>query len=409
MPTCNIHEIFIFGRILFAFYRYVCIGTQPLSSRFFNKTYPHSVPVLEMMQDSLNGKGFGHVKAIMSHYTDVLVPIQKPSEGGFKENLIPAMTQQCQYIKKHDAPIGLDIFPLLNANDLFNNDTEFAFFDNNSTSVFKDGDKTYSNIFEVMYDQFVVALGKVGCPNATIIVGEIGWPTDGIRDGNVPNAQRFHQGLAKFIASNKGTPRRPGPIDAYIHNLADENAINKKAGSFMRHWGIYQFDGQPKFNIDFEGRGRTDTLVSAIGITHMPKRWCIYNNLTTNGDGSYPYQDLNELYDKACKIADCTAADPGGSCSILSYPQRISYGFNMGFQGLSQKVLNNSCDYKGYGKIVSEDPSTPTCKFPVEILAAENPNFTGMTHKSVAHALRPIFRSMIAIMQFFFIFLTLIW
>ncbi|XP_027155542.1 glucan endo-1,3-beta-glucosidase 5-like [Coffea eugenioides] len=122
-------------------------------------------------------------------------------------------------IQSYNAPIGLDVFPLLSVNDLFNGDTEFTFFEHKSTSVFKDRDKTYSNGFEVMYDMFDVALEKVGCPNMTIIIDAIGWPTDGIKDGNIPNAQRFHQGLAKFVASKKGTPRRPGPVDVYIRNL----------------------------------------------------------------------------------------------------------------------------------------------------------------------------------------------
>ncbi|KAL3527886.1 hypothetical protein ACH5RR_012542 [Cinchona calisaya] len=387
-------------------FRYVYIGTQPLSRRFFNQSFANCTEVLERTQKALS-KNFGHVKATISHYTDVLIPVQKPSEAEFKDELKPVMARQCQFLKKNDAPIGVDIFPLLAVNDLFNYDTEFAFFENNSTSVFQDGNKTYSNVFEVMYDQYDAALEKLGCPNMTIVVGEIGWPTDGIPEGNVVNAKRFHQGLAKCIASNKGTPRRPGPIDAYIHNLADENANNKLAGTFMRHWGIYKFDGQPKFNIDFEGDGRDNTMVSAIGITHMPKRWCIYNNLTTNASGSYPSHDLNALFSNACRIGDCTATEPGGSCSNLSYPQRISYGFNMGFQGLSQKVLNSTCDYDGYGKIVSEDPSTESCVFPVEILAAEIPNFTGTVQKSPAYALRPLSRSIIPIVQFLFIFFNL--
>nr|XP_027076849.1 glucan endo-1,3-beta-glucosidase 8-like [Coffea arabica] len=381
-------------------FMYVCIGTQPLSITFSNQTYPEAIQVLDWTQRALNLINKSEIKATMSHFTDVLIPVKKPSEGAFRANLEPNMTRSCQILQSNNAPIGLDVFPLLSVNDLFNGDTEFAFFENNSTSVFKDGDKTYSNVFEVMYDMFDVALEKVGCPNMTIIVDAIGWPTDGIKDGNIPNAQRFHQGLAKFVASKKGTPRRPGPIDAYIHNLSDENKINKSAGSFRRHWGIYKFDGQPKFNFDLQGLGRDVKLVPAVGITHMPKRWCIVNGDVGNDIDNTTRENFLDACDST---VDCTAMEAGASCSNLTETQKLSYVFNMGFQTAAQNVYNKSCYYNGYGKIVSDDPSTPFCTFPVEILAAEIPNFNGYA-RSLAHALKPSSISlMIAIMQTLFI------
>ncbi|XP_027177703.1 glucan endo-1,3-beta-glucosidase 8-like [Coffea eugenioides] len=388
-------------------FTYVCVGTMPLSTRFFNQTYPEAIQVLDWMQQALKLMNKSDIKATMNHFTDVLIPVKKPSEAAFRKDLEPNITRSCQILQSYNAPIGVVIFPLLNVNDLFNGDTEFAFLENNSTSVFKDGDKTYSNVIEVMYDMFDVALEKVGCPNMTIIIDAIGWPTDGIKDGNIPNAQRFYQGLAKFVASKKGTPRRPGPIDVYLHNLSDENKINKNAGSFMRHWGIYKFDGQPKFNFDLQGLGHDVKLVPAIGITHMPKRWCIFNDRYASDIGKVAYNVFDDQAKYACDTADCTALDPGGSCSNLTYIQRLSYAFNVGFQKAAQSVYNKSCYYKGYGKIVSDDPSTPSCTFPVEILAAEIPNFSGYA-QSLAHALKPSSISlMIAVVQTLFICFTL--
>ncbi|CDP12873.1 unnamed protein product [Coffea canephora] len=370
-------------------------GLQVLSD-LSNK---EAIQVLDWTQRALNLMNKSEIKATMSHFTDVLIPIKKPSEGAFRADLEPNMTRSCQILQSYNAPIGLDVFPLLSVNDLFNGDTEFAFFENNSTSVFKDGDKTYSNVFEVMYDMFDVALEKVGCPNMTIIIDAIGWPTYGIKDGNIPNAQRFHQGLAKFVASKKGTPQCPSPIDVYIRNLSNENKINKSTGSFKRHWGIYKFDGQPKFNFDVQGLGRDVKLVPTVGITHMPKRWCIINGDIANDINNTIREKFLDAHDS---IVDCTAMEAGASCSNLTETQQLSYVFNMGFRKVAQNVYNKSCYYNGYGKIVSDDPSTPSCTFPVEILATEIPNFNGYA-RSLAHALMPSSISlMIAVVQMLF-------
>ncbi|KAK4371408.1 hypothetical protein RND71_010883 [Anisodus tanguticus] len=54
-----------------------------------------------------------------------------------------------------------------------------------------------------------------------------------------------------MIASNKGTPLRPGPIDAFLHSLSDENEFRLMFGAFQRHWAIYDADRNPKYKIDF--------------------------------------------------------------------------------------------------------------------------------------------------------------
>lgn len=39
-----------------------------------------------------------------------------------------------------------------------------------------------------------------------IIVGEIGWPTEGRKNANPQNANRFYEGLMKKIVTKQGTP-----------------------------------------------------------------------------------------------------------------------------------------------------------------------------------------------------------
>lgn len=352
------------------FYRYITVGSQPFSSTYFNKTYYEAVDVLKYFQTVLKEDEYfssRNIKATMSHFTDILKEVKNPSEGDFRLEIKDYMIRSCQLLYEDNAPVWLDIFPIYNVKRLFNNDLEFAFFNNNSTSTFMDGNYRYNNIFEVMHDTFVHALRKGRIYNLTIIIGQVGWPTDGLDGANITNAQRFHKGFIQHIMNGKGTPLHPSPIDAYIHSLSDESKLNIIRGGFIRHWGIYKFDGKPKYDIDFSGRNRDIKPVTGKGITHMPKRWCVFNNIETVD----VEKKLKVLYEKACNESDCTSMEPGGSCSNLEFPHNISYAFNMFFQSKSQKVDEEGCDFDGFGKIVPDDPSTEKCLFPVEILSAE--------------------------------------
>ncbi|CAI9118703.1 OLC1v1020303C1 [Oldenlandia corymbosa var. corymbosa] len=389
-------------------FKYLYIGFQPLSTKFGPIIYNTTADVLERMQKALVKEKLG-ITATMSHYTDILnyETLKKPSMAEFKPDLKNILSRICKTLQSSNSTFGIDIFTILNVQEHFNNVTEFAFFDNNSTFRIQDGNLTYTNAFEAMYDSTVWALEKLGFPDLPVSVGATGWPTDGTEESTPENAQRYLQGLANFLMSNKGTPKRPGiSIDAYIHNLADENSVRTLSGNFTRHFGIYKFDGTPKFNLDLQGKQRPVMPVSAIGITHMPTRWCILDVLKIDSD-KIPYETLDRFYNSSCKRADCTPMSPGGSCASLKYPLNYSFAFNIAFQATSQKVQgNSSCDFGGYGVIVADDPSTGKCIFPVEIIPAETSNFLGQrTSSSQPVGIRPSSSSLTVILQFLFILL----
>ena len=56
-----------------------------------------------------------------------------------------------------------------------------------------------------------MSLKKNGFGHMPIVVGQVGWPTDGGVNATVSNAKRFIQGLVNHVISNKGTALRPGP------------------------------------------------------------------------------------------------------------------------------------------------------------------------------------------------------
>ncbi|XP_022843010.1 glucan endo-1,3-beta-glucosidase 8-like [Olea europaea var. sylvestris] len=349
--------------------KYVNVGAEPFSPSFWNQTNFGAVDALRFIQDALNEIGYGDkTKATIPHLTDVLKPNHtKPSDAEFRDDIKEKMIESLQILQENNSPFVMDVFPIYFVRQN-NMDVEFAFVDGHSTYFVEDDNGlNYTNLFDFIYDSFLWAMKKAGTPDLKLVVGQIGWPTDGYPDANIANAERFYKSLLPKVASNKGTPLRPGvPIDIYIHSLSDENKMKVKFGAFQRHWGIYRNDGEPKFKIDLSGQGRDVYPTSAKGVTYMPKRWCIFNGDTSN------LTKVKYAFEQACLVGDCTSLSPGGSCSHLDFNQNVSYAFNRFFQTKSQKERDDPCEFDGLGKVVPDNPSTGACIFPVEVLAAES-------------------------------------
>ncbi|KAG8373287.1 hypothetical protein BUALT_Bualt11G0008200 [Buddleja alternifolia] len=347
--------------------KYLHVGIEPFSLLFRNRTFDNAVDVFRLVQQVLVQKYGDKIKASTPHFTDVLIPnITKPSDAEFRPDLTEKMNIFVRLLRSHNSPFVMNIFPIHYVAQ--NNwDIEFSFIENRSNfSVYDEKTKlVYRNAFEFAYDSFLTAIAKAGAPDLTLMVGQIGWPTDGYPGANTSNAERFYRELLPYLKSKKGTPLRPGvSIDVYLHSLVDENMNWITYGSFQRHWGVYRSNGEPKYKIDFTGNGQDIYPTTAKGVILMPKRWCVYNGRTNN------LKDVNEQFNMACSAADCTALSPGGSCSHLNFNQNVSYAFNRYFQSKAQSSTD-ACDFKGFGMIVPDDPSDGTCKFQVEILAAD--------------------------------------
>ncbi|PIN13144.1 Glucan endo-1,3-beta-D-glucosidase [Handroanthus impetiginosus] len=353
----------------------VHVGADPFSKFYQNTTYDNANDALRKIQEALAADGYENVTATISHFTDVLKPnIKKPSEADFRQDLKPKMLEFIRIINDSNAPFVLNMFPIYYVSE-HKWDIEFSFIDNKSNFSIEDNGRIYRNVFEFVYDSFLFALQKVGAPNLKLMMGTIGWPTDGYPGANVKNAERFFKGFLPYIKNNKGTPLRPGAsIDVFIHSLAEENLNKIYLGSFQRHWGVYRSTGEPKYKIDFTGEGRDIYPTTAKGVVLMPKRWCIFNNDTSD------ISKVKVEFDFACREADCTTLAPGGSCSHLNFEQNVSYAFNRYFQMKAQSTeKGNICDFKKLGMVVYDDPSVGTCIFPVEILAAEFADTNGLS------------------------------
>ncbi|KAL5216981.1 hypothetical protein ABZP36_017665 [Zizania latifolia] len=345
--------------------KYVAVGNEPFLAAYNGTFDKVTLPALQNIQNALNDAGLGDsIKATVPLNADVYNSPESnpvPSAGRFRADIADTMTQMVQFLGNNSAPFTVNIYPFISL--FLNNDfpVDFAFFDGGATPVVDSG-VSYTNVFDANFDTLVAALKAVGHGDMPIIVGEVGWPTDGNKHATATYAQRFYNGLLKRLAANVGTPLRPGQyIEVYLFGLLDEDIKSVAPGSFERHWGILRFDGQPKYPVDLTGQGQNIMLVPAKDVSYLSRTWCVIN---TNA------QDTSKLADNinfACTFADCTALGYGSTCAGMDANGNASYAFNAYFQVQNQR--DEACDFQGLAVPTQTDPSTPTCNFTIQIAA----------------------------------------
>eukprot|EP01018_Ginkgo_biloba_P033196 Gb_05521 [translate_table: standard] len=337
---------------------YVAVGNEPFLETYNGTFLNVTLPALQNIQLALKRAGLGdQIKVTVPLNADVYNspstnPV--PSGGDFRPEVRDLMIQIVQFLNDNGAPFTVNIYPFLSLYDNEYFPVDFAFFDGTSQPVV-DGTIQYSNVFDANLDTLLWALKKAGYSNMPIIVGEVGWPTDGDKNANINYAQRFNQGLLRHILSGQGTPMRTGTIEVYLFSLIDEDFKSIAPGNFERHWGIFQYDGQPKYLLDLSGEEQNKALVGARDVRYLPQRWCVLNPSAT---------DLTQLPDSityACTYADCTSLGYGSSCNNLGLQGNASYAFNMYYQVRNQQ--SGDCIFSNLAMVTEKNPSQGSCKF----------------------------------------------
>ncbi|CAK8542820.1 unnamed protein product [Lathyrus sativus] len=343
--------------------KYVAVGNEPFLKSYNNSFLNITLPALQNIQNAINEAGLGDaVKATVPLNADVYEsPVDNPlpSAGVFRPDINGLMTQMVQFLNKNAAPFTVNIYPFLS---LYGNDDfpfNYAFFDGVDKPI-NDNGIQYTNVFDANFDTLVSALKSVGFGDTPILVGEVGWPTEGDKSATTGNAIRFYNGLLSRLAANKGTPRRPGFIEVYLFGLIDEDAKSIAPGNFERHWGIFRYDGQPKFTMDLSGQNQNKLLIGAQNVKYLDQSWCVFN------PNAKDLSKLNDNIDYACTFGDCTALGYGSSCNNLDANGNASYAFNMYYQVQNQD--HQACNFQGLAKITTENISTPTCNFLIQIV-----------------------------------------
>ncbi|XP_030542378.1 glucan endo-1,3-beta-glucosidase 5-like [Rhodamnia argentea] len=340
--------------------RYVAVGNEPFLSTYNGSYLNTTLPALQNVQAAV-------VKAGLSTQVKVTIPLNAdvlgsstnlPSDGDFRPDIRSLMLEIVKFLSDNGAPFTINFYPFISLYKDPNFPIDFAFFDN-SSSTLNDKGTVYTNVFDASHDMLVWALQKNGFGNMSIIVGEVGWPTDGDKNANAKNAQRFNQGFMTRYSAGKGTPMRPGQLDAYLFSLIDEDGKSIQPGNFERHWGLFYYDGQPKYELHL-GSTNSNGLVAARDVKYLPKKWCVMSQSASLQDSQ-----VAPSVGYACAHADCTSLGYGTSCGNLDAQGNISYAFNSYYQQNNQ--LDSACQFPNLSVISGSDPSVGDCKFIIMI------------------------------------------
>ncbi|CAL4935041.1 unnamed protein product [Urochloa decumbens] len=350
--------------------KYVAVGNEPFLSSFNGTFLNVTLPALQNIQRALNDAGLGDsIKATVPLNADVYNSPQSnpvPSAGRFRADIADLMTQIVEFLSQSGAPFTVNIYPFLSLYGNAGFPLDYAFFDGTTSPVVDAGTGiSYTNVFDANFDTLVSALAAAGAAGLPVVVGEVGWPTDGDVHATAALAQKFYAGLLRKLAANAGTPLRPNQyVEVYLFSLIDEDAKSIAPGNFERHWGIMRYDGQPKYPMDLtggQGGGNAPAaLVPARGVRYLPRQWCVANPNGTDLAGK-----IGDSVTYACSLSDCTALGYGSSCNGLDAVGNASYAFNMYFQ--TQNQVEGSCDFQGLAVTTAQDPSRDTCSFIVQI------------------------------------------
>ena len=145
--------------------------------------------------------------------------------------------------------------------------------------------------------------------------------------------------------------------DVYVFALLDEDNKSVDPGNFERHWGVFNYDGSPKYRLNLAG-GRP--IVPARGVRYLSKQWCVLRPDASPSDPA-----IAGAVEYACEYSDCTSLGTGSSCGNLDARANVSYAFNQFFQAANQQKA--ACSFNNLSTIVTTDPSQGTCRFEIMI------------------------------------------
>ncbi|WCJ42904.1 O-Glycosyl hydrolases family 17 protein [Euphorbia peplus] len=336
--------------------RYIAVGNEPFLKAYKSTYLRTTFPALKNIQEALNKAGLGKkIKVTIPFNADVYQSASGlPSGGDFRTDIHDLMVSIVKFLSDNDSPLTMNIYPFLSLSADAGFPKDYAFFDGTPASPVVDGSITYTNVFDANFDTLISALEKNDFSSLEVIVGEVGWPTDGNPSANADTAKRFNQGLLNRTSQGTGTPKRKNAPTVYIFSLLDEDFKSTLPGNFERHWGIFTFDGKVKYELD-TGNGKG--LVPAKGVKYLDKEWCV---MAPDASTTNPKMDESLAY--ACDFADCTSTlDNGSSCGSVDAKMNASYIFNMYYQTISH--AKGSCNFNNLATLTTKDPSQDSCKF----------------------------------------------
>uniref|UniRef100_J3L7S6 Glucan endo-1,3-beta-D-glucosidase n=1 Tax=Oryza brachyantha TaxID=4533 RepID=J3L7S6_ORYBR len=220
--------------------KYIAVGNEVVGG-----TTESILPAMRNVNDALAAAGLGGIKVSTAVKSDVIANSYPPSAGVFA---YPYMKGVAQFLASTGAPLLANVYPYFaytgNPREISLNYATFR----PGTTVRDDGSGlTYTNLFDAMVDCIYAALEKAGAGNVRVVVSESGWPSAEGVGASMDNARAYNQGLIDHVG--RGTPKRPGQMEAYIFAMFNEN--QKTGASTERHFGLFYPNKSPVYQIAF--------------------------------------------------------------------------------------------------------------------------------------------------------------
>ncbi|XP_051228122.1 glucan endo-1,3-beta-glucosidase, acidic isoform-like isoform X1 [Lolium perenne] len=205
------------------------------------------LPAMKNIQNALVRAGLGGIKVSTAVHSGVTKGFP-PSQGTFSDDGAH-MPPIAQYLASIGSPLLANIYPYFSFKGTPSIDIKYALFTAPGTVVHDDGNgKDYQNLFDALVDTMYSALESAGAGSVPIVVSESGWPSAGDPDATAANARTYNQNLINHVG--KGTPKRPGAIEAYIFAMFNENL--KGGLETEKHFGLFHSDKYPQvYSINF--------------------------------------------------------------------------------------------------------------------------------------------------------------
>uniref|UniRef100_A0ACD5XE34 Uncharacterized protein n=1 Tax=Avena sativa TaxID=4498 RepID=A0ACD5XE34_AVESA len=199
------------------------------------------------LNEALAAAGLGDIKVSTAVKMDVIANSFPPSSAVFAQ---PYMTEVAQFLATTGAPLLANVYPYFAyLGDQDNISLGYATFQLGAPPVTDSSNGlVYTNLFDAMLDAFYAALEKAGAPGVAVVVSESGWPSAGGVAATVENARAYNHGLIDHVAH--GTPKKPGPIEAYLFAIFNEN--QKPGEEIERNFGLfYPTNNAPVYPVNF--------------------------------------------------------------------------------------------------------------------------------------------------------------
>ncbi|EAZ14803.1 hypothetical protein OsJ_04730 [Oryza sativa Japonica Group] len=220
-------------------------STSPSATRWKAAPRVASSRAIRNVNSALASSGLGAIKASTAVKFDVISNSYPPSAGVFRDAY---MKDIARYLASTGAPLLANVYPYFayrgNPRDISLN---YATFRPGTTVRDPNNGLTYTNLFDAMMDAVYAALEKAGAGNVRVVVSESGWPSAGGFGASVDNARAYNQGLIDHVG--RGTPKRPGALEAYIFAMFNEN--QKNGDPTERNFGLFYPNKSPVYPIRF--------------------------------------------------------------------------------------------------------------------------------------------------------------